>query len=89
MNKDRLVIGGDPNRLRMAVFDVISKSQDDPAMQVKAIAVALLSVCDACDIDLKQLLVSMERMRNDLDGPFQATFRAITEYARNELGRGL
>ena len=86
MNRDHLTVAGNPQRMRQAVFGVISRSQDDPAMQVKAMAVALISTCDALDIDVRQLLVSVERMRDDLDGPFQATFRAIKAYAQKELG---
>ena len=88
MNVDKLTVAGtNPVKLRQAVFSVISRTQDRPETQVQAMAIALLCTCDVLCIDMRQLLVSMERMRDDLDGPFQAQFRAIREYAQQEIGR--
>lgn len=87
MNTDRLFsAGGDPALMRRAAYRVISRTQDEPEVQVQAMGIALFATCRALRIDIKQLLVSMERMSNDLDGPFQGTFSAIEEYARQEIG---
>ena len=87
MNRDHLTVAGDPARLRQAAYRVITRTQDDPSMQVKAMAIALFATCEALDIDLRQLLTTVERMKADLNGPFVGTFDAIEEYARNEIGR--
>lgn len=87
MNKDKLTTGGNPNRLRQAAYRCITRTQDDPPTQVLGMALALSATCDALNIDIRQLLTSMDRMRNDLDGPFVGTFAAIRDYARNEIGR--
>lgn len=87
MNGDRLFQCGDPTRMRMAAYRVITRTQDDPEVQVQAMAIALQATCTALNIDIKQLLVSMERMQSDLDGPFVGMFRALQEYACNEIGR--
>jgi hypothetical protein len=50
-------------------------------------AVALYATCTALNIDIRQLLESVERMQRDLDGPFVGTFRALQEYACKEIGR--
>jgi len=49
--------------------------------------VALVATCEALGVDVKDVLTGCERMKNTLDGPFVGTFRAIEEYARNEIGR--
>jgi hypothetical protein len=89
MNTDRLftVTAADGDKMRNAVYRVIDRSQDDPEVQVQAIAIALYSTCRALGLDIRQLLTSVERMANDLDGPFTSTFRALEAYARNEIGR--
>lgn len=85
MNKDRLTTGANAVRVRDAAYRAITKTQDDPAVQVLGMAVALYATCEALNVDIKQLLVSCERMKNDLDGPFIGTFRAIRDYAQGEL----
>lgn len=87
INRDQLNTGASPANLRRAAFRVISQTQDDPSVQVMAMAVALYATCDALKIDIRQLMVSMERMKDDLDGPFTSTFAAIEAYALNEIGR--
>lgn len=77
----------DPVRLRQSVYRVITRSQDDPAMQVAGMAISLVAVARALDIDMRSLIVQAERLAGDLDGPFQSTFRALEEYARNEILR--
>jgi len=87
MNMDQINTGGNPAQLRNAAYRVISRTQDEPEVQVQAMALALFATCDALNVDIKQLLVSMERMKNDLDGAFVGTFAALREYAINEIGR--
>lgn len=77
----------DPVRTRMSAYRVITRTQDDPAMQVAGIAVSLVAICRALDIDMRALIEQSERMADDLDGPFQSTFRALQAYACNEIGR--
>lgn len=85
--QDRVAVGANPERLRRAAFRVIDRTQDDPAVQIRATAVALVTLCRATGVDIRQLLTSSERMVDDLDGPFAAQIRAMGEYARNEIGR--
>lgn len=88
--RDQLSVASrDPQRLRQAAFRVISDTQDDPAVQVEAMAVALYATCEALDVDIRWLLESTRMRCKDLDGPFVSMFRAIEEYARNEIGRRL
>jgi hypothetical protein len=87
VNTDRLTVGGNPTALRNAAYRTISRTQDVPEVQVMGMAVALYATCEALGIDIRQLLVSCERMKHDLDGPFVGTFAALREYARGEIGR--
>ena len=87
MDRDKLTVGADPGQLRQAVYRVVSRTSDEPSIQVLAMSVALVATCDALDINVRDLLVSTERMRDDLDGPFQPQFAALREYAQQEIGR--
>jgi hypothetical protein len=88
MNRDLLyVAGASPDRMRQAAYRVITRSQENPEVQVQAMAIALYATCTALDIDIRQLLESVERMQRDLDGPFVGTFSALEAYARQEIGR--
>jgi hypothetical protein len=89
MNNDKLMgmAAARPDRLRQAAYRVITRTQQNPEVQVQAMAVALYATCTALNIDIRQLLESVERMQRDLDGPFVGTFRALQEYARKEIGR--
>jgi hypothetical protein len=87
MNADKLTTGGNPERLRQAAYRVITRTQDEPDVQLKGMALALVATCRAVDVDIRQLLVSCERMVDDLDGPYTAQFRALEAYAREEIGR--
>ena len=88
MDRDKLFGATDATRLRNAAFRVIDRTQDDTEVQLQAMGIALVATCEALGVDVKEMLVSCERMKNTLDGPFVSTFRAIEEYARNEIGRG-
>ncbi len=89
INRDKLfgMCAAYPGQMRMAMYKVISNSQDTPEVQVQAMAMALLATCKALDIDVKDMLNTAEQMAADLDGPFRSTFLALEEYARNEIGR--
>jgi len=87
MDRDKLFGATDPTRLRQQAFLVISRTQDDPEVQLQAMGIALYATCEALGVDVKELLTSCERMKNMLDGPFVYVFRSIEEYARNEIGR--
>lgn len=77
----------DPSRLRQAVYRIITRTQDDPAMQVAGMAISLVAVAKALNINMRTLIEQAERLGHDLDGPFQSTFRALEAYAINEIGR--
>lgn len=89
MNRDKLftLCAADADTMRQAVYRVIDRTQDEPEVQVQAMAIALYSTCKALRLDIRQLLTNIERMENDLDGPFTSTFRALEAYAKNEIGR--
>ena len=89
MDRDRLIgmAATYPGEMREAMYKVISNSQDRPEVQVQAMAMALVATCRAIDIDVKDLLNTVDQMVYDLDGPFSSTFRALEAYARNEIGR--
>ena len=89
MNRDKLFGGiSDPVLFRQQAYAVISRTQDHPEMQLQAMGLALYAVCDALDVDIRELLTACEKIKNEQDGPFVYVFRAIEEYARNEIGRG-
>lgn len=73
--------------LRQAAFRVIDRTQERPATQLLAIALALVAACEGSNVDVRELLVTVERMKDDLDGPFIGTFDGIKEYAKHEIGR--
>ena len=87
MDNDKLTTGGDPERLRQAAYRVITRTQDQPDVQLKGVALALVAACRALNVDIRQLLVSCERMVDDLDGPYTTQFRALEAYARGEMER--
>jgi hypothetical protein len=78
--------GTHPSAMREAMYSVIDRTQDRPEVQVQAIAMALVALCEALDIDIKDLLNTVELMKNDLDGNFTSTFSALRAYARTEIG---
>ena len=91
INRDRLIgmCATHPGQMREAMYKVISNSQDTPEVQVQAMGMALVATCNALDIDVKELLNTVDQMVNDLDGPFSSTFRALEAYARDMIGRVL
>lgn len=91
IDRDKLIgmAAAHPVAMRNAMYAVIDKTQDRPEVQVQAMAMALVATCSALDIDVKDLLNTVDQMVADLDGPFSSTFRALEEYARNEIGRRL
>ncbi len=91
INRDKLLgmCATHPTAMRTSMYRVISNSQDKPEVQVQAIGMALIATCSALNINVRELLETVERMRNDLDGPFSSTFRALEAYARNEIGSRL
>jgi hypothetical protein len=88
MNRDKMIgmAATHPAAMRQAMYKVIDRTQDRPEVQVQAIAMALVATCEALDIDIKDLLNTVEIMKNDLDGAFTSTFTALRAYARNEIG---
>jgi hypothetical protein len=88
MNRDKLIgmAGTHPAAMRQAMYAVIDRTQDRPEVQLQAIAMALVATCEALNIDVKELLNTVEIMKNDLDGNFTSTFEALKAYARYEIG---
>jgi len=76
-----------PEKLRQMAFRVISRTQDDPDLQVMGTAVALVALTEATGTDMRSVIEIAERRMNDLDGPFTSQIGAIREYAKNEIGR--
>ena len=90
MKVDRDVLFGgikDPVAFREQAYLVLSNTQDRPETQLQAIALTLYSMCEALDVDIRELLTAIERVKNEQDGPFVYIFRSIEEYTRNEIGR--
>lgn len=87
MNRDHFNTGMEPSRVREMTYRLLSVTQDEPSLQVLSTGMVFYALCRALDLDIKQLLTSIERMHRDLDGPFTTHFRALEEYARNEIGR--
>ena len=86
IDRDKLHSGHPSVMMRNACFKIVDAGQDEPAVQVLATALALTAMCEALNVNVRDLLVTCERMKNDLDGPYVGTFSAITEYARKEIG---
>ena len=86
IDRDKLHTAPPGAKLRASTYAVINAGQDEPAIQILATGLALYGMCDATGVNIRDLLVTVERMKNDLDGPFVGTFDAIREYARNEIG---
>lgn len=87
MNQDKLygTIARDPTQMRQAMYGVLSRLQDQPEVQLQATAMCLYAMCNALNVDIRRLLMSVERMQNDLDGPYTSTYRALEAYAREQL----
>jgi hypothetical protein len=90
MDRDKL-FGGikDPVKFREQAYAVISRTQDHPEMQLQAVALSLYAMCEALGVDIRELLTSVERVKNEQDGPFVYIFDSIREYSRGEIGRYL
>ncbi len=86
MDQDKVFGATTPDTLRQAAFRVIDRTQDIPEVQLQATGLALFCMCEAAGQDIRALLVACERMRNELDGPYTSTFRAIEEYSRDMIG---
>lgn len=89
MNTDKLygMPAADPDALRQAMYSVVVKLQDQPQVQLQGTAMCLLAMCKALNVDVRRLLVSTERMSNDIDSPFSSHFRALEAYAREQMRR--
>lgn len=89
MNTDKVygMPATDPVALREAMYGVLSRLQDQPEVQIQATAMCLFAMCRALGIDVRRLLVTVERMIEDLDGPHVYTFRSLEEYAKDMIGR--
>ena len=87
MHRDRLFSGANPAALRDAAYTVITRTQDRPEIQLRAMAIALVCSCRALNVNVRELLESTERVTKEIDEPYVATFRALDAYAKNEMGR--
>lgn len=87
MNTDRLygMVAKDPETMRRAMYDVVVKLQDQPEVQLQATAICLLAMCKALNVDVRRLLVSTERMAEDVRSPFTSHFAALEAYAREQM----
>lgn len=87
VDRDKL-FGGieDPVTFRQQAYNVLSDTQDNPEMQLQAIGLTLYAMCEALNVDIRELLTACETIKNEQDGPFVYIFRSIEEYTRNEIG---
>jgi len=87
VDRDKL-FGGikDPVLFRQQAYKVLSDTQDQPETQLQAIGLTLYAMCNALNVDIRELLTAVERIRDEQDGPFVYIFRSIEEYTRNEVG---
>lgn len=87
MNTDRLygMVATDPHSMRMAMYDVVVKLQDQPEVQLQATAICLLAMCRALGVNVRDLLTSTERMTRDVESPFTSHFKALEAYAREQM----
>jgi hypothetical protein len=87
VDRDKLFGGiDDPVLFRQQAYAVIDRTQDHPEMSLQAIGLTLYAMCEALDVDIRELLTAVERIKTEQDGPFVYVFRAIEEYTRNETG---
>lgn len=85
--RDRLARGGQPDRLRASAFRALDRTQDDPAVQIRGLALALCAAGRAVGVEFRELITTTELMLDDLDAPYAPTIQAIQEYAIHEIGR--
>lgn len=87
MNEDRMysMLAADPHTMRMAMYNVLVQLQDQPEVQVQGTAMCLLAMCRALKLDVRRLLVSTERMIDDIESPFTSHFKALEAYAREQI----
>lgn len=72
--------------VRHAMVRTISANQDQPpAVQVFAVACALVALCDALSIDPHEMVTRIRVMEKALTGPYGHQFEAMKDYARGEL----
>jgi hypothetical protein len=84
---DKITHIREPLKLRSSAFKIIDRGQMYPEYQIMGTAIALVAMCDATGIDMRRLIETTERVKRDIDGPFQVVFAGIEAYARNELER--
>tara|TARA_R110002167_G_C12706946_1_gene654994 strand:- start:30488 stop:30769 length:282 start_codon:yes stop_codon:yes gene_type:complete len=83
--RDRINNGGNPERIRQAAYNVITRNQHDPAYTVRGAAIALALMCEELNMDMGQVISSSKMMIADIDGPFAIQLKALREYTRGEL----
>ncbi len=70
-------------------FKILDRIQQlPPAVQLTATAVALCAMAEACEVPMRDLIVTAENTLRDCEGPYTDHIQAIRDYAKHELLRG-
>lgn len=77
-----------PAQLRVPAFEVINRVQRvTPSHQILGTAVALVAMCEAVGLDVKNVLTKAHNSMAHTEGPFTHHVQAIRQYATNEIHR--
>ncbi len=72
--------------LRVPVVKIISAIEELPGhWQILAAGLTFFVLCRGGGLDPHEILQRITRMEKDADAPFAKTFKAMKEYAANEL----
>lgn len=83
---DRISMFSRPADIREPMVAVVDAVQTlPPEIQLLAIGTALTCLSEAIGLDVREVLRRVDRMKNDVDSPWQKQFRAMSEYAKGEL----
>lgn len=88
--RDQVAFSTSAEKIRKPAFEVINRIQGrTPGEQVVGTAVALVAICEAVGLEVHEIIHGAERIISDVDGPYSPEIRAIKEYAKNEIARGV
>lgn len=82
---DQLNTAGEAQVSRVA-FGVVDRIQDEkPGLQVQAMAVLFLLLCDMYGLDVRRVLERADRVIHDADRKYRPEIGAIRDYIKGEL----
>lgn len=89
---DQVRLCADASRLRKPAFLVIDALQSDEKStggeKIVGAMVALLAMCESCNVPLDDVVAKAMNFMRDVQGPFTYHLQAVRDYARNELRGG-